>query len=332
MNTDEPVRIGIVGAGNFGTLHALTVSGLAEARLAGVVGRRPEPLERLRQSLPQTPMWTDLNRALAESGAQAWVVASATASHVSVARAILESGRPVLVEKPIAESLNDAQSLASLVRPDSSNLMMGHILLFNSEFRQLQDEIRQRGPISFLNSVRHRPIITMDAHPGEGPLGLLMVHDLYVSLALLGRAEPLLFHARLHRNRQRNVPDLAVAELQWPDGTIGSYAASFLTPGGMAADGFDRLEVFGQDWVARISPNPRPIEIWDDRARWPMALEIRADPLAPSGMLAEELRCFCRVVRGLEPVPIGATYHDAIQVQRWLDKLEKSALEGPDHG
>ena len=37
--------------------------------------------------------------------------------------------------------------------------------------------------------------------------------------------------------------------------------------------------------------------------------------------MAEELRCFCRVVRGLEDVPVGATYADAIQVQRWMDKL-----------
>ena len=81
----------------------------------------------------------------------------------------------------------------------------------------------------------------------------------------------------------------------------------------------------GKGWAARLHPNPRPIEVWDDRANWPMMLEIRTDPMSPSGMMAEELRCFCRVVRGLEPVPVGATYQDAVQVQRWLDRLEASA-------
>ena len=47
-------------------------------------------------------------------------------------------------------------------------------------------------------------------------------------------------------------------------------------------------------WMARMTPNPRPLTVWDDRARAPLTLEIRADPIAPSGMLAEELRCFCR--------------------------------------
>ena len=39
-------------------------------------------------------------------------------------------------------------------------------------------------------------------------------------------------------------------------------------------------------------------------------------------MMAAELRTFCRVVRGLQSVPLGATYADAIQVQRWMDRLQ----------
>ena len=97
----------------------------------------------------------------------------------------------------------------------------------------------------------------------------------------------------------------------------------------MGLEAFDRMEVFGAGWAARINANPRPIELWDDRARQPMTLEIRADPAAPSGMLAEELRCFCRVVRGLEPVPVGATYQDAMQVEGWVDRLESLASPSP---
>src|SRR5205085_5780520 len=100
-----------------------------------------------------------------------------------------------------------------------------------------------------------------------------------------------------------------------------SFAASYLTPTGMAPRGFDRTEVFGDSWTARISPNPRPIEVWDAQAVWPMPLEIRADSSGATGMMAEELRCFCRVVRGEQAVPVGATYGDALQVQQWMDRL-----------
>jgi predicted dehydrogenase len=149
-----------------------------------------------------------------------------------------------------------------------------------------------------------------------------MVHDLYATQVLLDRAEPIHFSAQYHRTGSGAI-DLALAQLRWKDGPVASFAASYLTPVGMPPRGFDRMEVFGEGWSARISPNPRPIEVWDEQASWPLALEVRTNP--PSGMMAEELRCFCRVVRGEQPVPVGATYSDALQVQRWMDRLCEEA-------
>jgi len=94
-----------------------------------------------------------------------------------------------------------------------------------------------------------------------------------------------------------------------------------MTPPGMSSDGYDRLEIFGEQWAGRVNANPRPIMIWDDRMHWPMALEIRADISGPTGMMAEEQRCFCRVAQRQQTVPVGASYQDAMQVQRWLDQL-----------
>jgi hypothetical protein len=68
------------------------------------------------------------------------------------------------------------------------------------------------------------------------------------------------------------------------------------------------------------------LDVWSDRQSWPFALEIRATPSGPTGMMAEEHRCFYRVVRGLQPVPVGASYHDAIQIQKWMNKLEACAV------
>jgi len=300
------------------------VQGLAEAELVAVVARREASLAAFAARVPGVPGFLDLERAIAESGAEGWIVASATASHVPVTRRLLAAGRPVLLEKPIAASLDEAMQLEPLVAPASRNLMLGHILLFNSEFRQLQAERRQRGPLVYIDAVRHRPTRTLELYPGESPFELTMTHDLYCVQALRDGAEPSRFAARVHRTADGR-PDLALAWLEWADGAMASLTASFLTPPGMAADGFDRLEVFGAGWMARLQPNPRPIELYDERASWPMALEIRADREGPTGMLAEELRCFCRVVRGTQPVPAGATYADALQLMRWLARLEAAA-------
>lgn len=327
----EPVRVGVVGLGRFGRLHALTLARLAEADLAGVVARREASIEQLRRDLPSVEGWANLDEAIAQSGAEAWVVACTTSEHVRVATRLLSAGKKVLLEKPIAESLDEAEQLRPLVDADSSNLMLGHIVLFNSEFRALRDEVRRHGKLRFIDCVRHRPATIVKDFPGENPLHAAMVHDLYMAQAIVGTEEPIRYSAQ-YRRLPDGAIDLAMAQLHWPDGTVGSFKASYLTPAGMAPRGFDRMEVFGDGWSARIEPNPRPINVWDTQAHWPMALEIRADAAGATGMMAEELRHFCRVVRGIEPIVAGASYFDALQVQRWLERLDVAARSAESAG
>jgi predicted dehydrogenase len=317
-----PVKVGVIGLGRFGRLHSLTLANLAEAELVALVARRQESLDAVAETFPGVPGWTNLAEAIDKADAEAWIVASTTISHVPLTKMLLEAEKTVLLEKPIADNLVDAVSLAPLVRPDSGNLMIGHIVLFNTEYQQLCEVARQHGSISYINCVRHRPASIVQDFPGENPLHAAMVHDLYATQVLLDCAEPDHFSSQFHRTASGQI-DLALAQLKWSGGAVASFAASYLTPTGMPSRGFDRTEVFGPGWSARISPNPRPIEVWDTQASWPLGLEVRANP--PSGMMAEELRCFCRVVRGLQTVPTGATYTDAIQVQRWMEKLNAVA-------
>lgn len=320
----QPVKLGVIGLGRFGRLHSLTAEQLAEAELVAVVARRQESLDALAGELPRVRGWLNLEQAIAESGAEAWIVACTTAAHVPIAKTLLEAGKTVLLEKPISDDLEEAGSLAPLVRPDSGNLMIGHIVLFNSEFRQLRAEAARRGPIAHIDCVRHRPASIVEKFAGENPLHAAMVHDLYATQVLVDRAEPEHFSAQFHRTPGGAV-DLALAQLQWKAGPVASFAASYLTPEGMPPRGFDRMEVFGTGWAARISPNPRPIELFAERADWPLPLEILTDETGATGMMAEEQRAFCRVVRGLQAVPVGAAYADAIQVQQWMARLEACA-------
>ena len=319
----DPVRIGVVGVGNFGRLHALTLAGLAEAQLVAIVDCNQTARDWTRRDLPEAQFWTDLEPALDGSGAEAWVIATNTESHVPLAEQILCAGASVLIEKPLADSLAAARRLEPLVPAGSDRVMLGHILLFAPELRQLLSEVRQRGPVTYFHSVRHRPGHLAD-RLRETPLRLLLVHDLYLAFALMNGEEPSRVSARLHPGAG-GCFDLARVELEWASGAWGSLTASFLTPPGMPPDGFDRLELFGSGWAAQLRLNPQPLEIWAGRAEWPLALDINSDPIAPSGWLAEELRHFCRVVRGRAEVPLGARYPDALRIQSWLEQLESSA-------
>jgi predicted dehydrogenase len=319
----SPVRTGVVGVGGFGRLHALTLAGLAEAELAAIVDRDEAALNAIRQELPEMRAWTSIEDALREAGAEAWVIATPTASHVPLAEQVLSTGANVLIEKPLAESLSAGRQLEPLVAPDSGKIMLGHILLFAPEVRRLLLEVRQRGLLIHFHAARHRPVHLAEVYR-ESPLRLLMVHDLYLAFALMSGQEPTHVSARMHPGPGQGC-DLVRAELEWPSGTWGSFTASFLTPPGMPPDGFDRLELFGRGWAAQVRLNPRPLELWAGQAEWPLALDIDADPAAPSGWLAEELRHFCRVVRGQAEIPFGARYADALRIQHWLDQLESAA-------
>lgn len=320
LSVGNQVRIGVVGLGSFGTLHAETVQRLAEARLAVLVDANPDRLREAVERWPDVPAHQSLQDAMDDVAVDGWVIATSTSSHLQVARQLLSVGGRVLIEKPLAETSDDAETIAELVDAESCNVMLGHIVLFGTEFRSLVSQARERSPIQFIDAVRHRPKTTMDAFPGESPFHLTMVHDLYCVQVLKERAEPTRMSAQVHRDSGGRI-DLAMAQMQWDDGSIASLTASFMTPSGMPADGFDRIEVFGRDWAARAIPNPRPFQLWDDGARRPLTLEIDDD--SATGMLAEELRRFCRVVRGEGSVPMGATYADGLQVQRWMERLSR---------
>lgn len=322
----EPVRVVVVGVGDFGRRHARTLSGLAEADLVGVVDSQRAAVGSLQKDIPDLRVWTNLDEALERSSADAYIIATRTESHIPLAQKILAAGKRVLVEKPLTTDVEQAATIQKLVAPDSSNLLVGHILLFSPLLKECLSQVKQLGGVKFFQAVRHRPTSKQEIFPEETPLRMMMVHDLYVACAMMQGEEPLSFAAWLHPTRCA-----ATAELRWRGGACGSFAASFLTPPGQPSDGFDRMEIFGEGFSARVALNPQPLELWTDKASWPVALDVYDDPQSPSGWLAEELRHFCRVVRGAAKVPLGARYQDAIQVQRWLDKLEAIAKEGDHH-
>lgn len=323
----NPVRIGVVGVGRFGRLHALTLAGLAEARLVALVDADPHARAALAADLPGVPGWDAFEPALRESGAEAWVIATQTASHIALAEAALRAGATVLIEKPLAPTLAEARRLAPLVAPQSRNVMLGHVLLFAPEVRHIAREARQRGRLHYIQAERHRPDATIARFGGESPLRLLMIHDLALTLVLAGDAEPARVAAALHRRHGDGAIDLAIARLEWADGLWAGLTASYLTPPGMPDDGFDRFEVYGQGWAGRMQLNPQPVSIWADRHEWPLTLAIDSDPAAPSGWLAEELRMFCRVARGAVPPP-GTRFEDGVRLLGWLERLEAAAQHG----
>lgn len=293
-----------------GQEHARHIEESTEMRVAVVVEPMEENFERISRSFidSEVRLFTELADAISLEQVDGWIISSPTSSHVQSARILLEAGQRVMLEKPIAESLENAKLLQDLVRADSANLMMGHILLWSPEFQELRNKVQPRGAIREIKTLRQRSQSHRIDYPNESLFSLLMVHDLYCIQALTLGKEPLKFVGRT-RNHQAGGIDFASAELVWADSTVATAKANYFLANDPPGLIDDEISVRGDDWS----------EFVHFRGNFAQALR-------------NELAHFAELLRGEVAVPIGARYQDALQIQGWVDALISSAAVGNYEG
>src|ERR1700674_3898633 len=118
------LRIGVIGAGVMGTNHARVLAGLPDTTLVGVVD--PLPAHRTRATeLTGCRTFAGLDELIAE-GIDAVTVAAPTHLHHEIALACIARGVHVLVEKPIASSVQEGRDIVAAARRAGVTLMVGH--------------------------------------------------------------------------------------------------------------------------------------------------------------------------------------------------------------
>ena len=210
------VRAAVVGVGSLGQHHARVYAALPGCRLAGVYDVDPTRAKSVadRHGAPVLEKLRDVIAA-----ADAVSVAVPTVDHHRVARALLEAGRDVLVEKPITTTLDEADDLIRLAAERKAILQVGHIERFNPAMDVLRAATREPRFIEVhrLGSFSPRSLdidVVLD----------LMIHDLDIVLALDG-SEPVQVDAV-------GVPvltprvDIANVRLRFRSGLIANLTAS----------------------------------------------------------------------------------------------------------
>lgn len=216
-------RIGVVGAGHMGTLHAGKVAALSaegEVVLAGVADLELERAERA-VSGSGAPAFADFRELLRVCDAV--VVAVPTVSHYRVVSEALAGGRDVLVEKPIAASLPEAKKLLDAARAEGRVLQVGHLEWFNAAMQTVA-------------SVVHRPRFFEAHRLGPFPARAtdvdvvrdLMIHDLDIVQRLVGE-EPSEIDAIGVPVLTESV-DIANARIHFPGGCVANFTASRVSP------------------------------------------------------------------------------------------------------
>jgi predicted dehydrogenase len=174
--TDGRLAIGVAGAGHFGRFHALHVAAAPRARLAGVHdpdSARAEAVARETRSTARD--WPDLLAAC-----DAVIIAAPAEAHFALAEDALRAGCHVLVEKPIAATLAQADLLDTLARAQRRVLQVGHLLRYSAEHQAISARIDQ--PV-YIEATRIAPYKSRGTDVSV--VLDLMIHDLDLVLALV---------------------------------------------------------------------------------------------------------------------------------------------------
>jgi predicted dehydrogenase len=211
----SPLRIGIAGAGHFGRYHALKVAASTQATLAGIY----DPDTERAKTVGWEAGAPDMNFEALLPMIDALIIAAPAEAHHHLASAALLAGKHVLVEKPIAADLAQADELEAIARAGELVLQVGHLERFSAAYLALS--ARTRSPL-YVEAVRIAPF-----KPRGTDVSVildLMIHDLDMVLALVD--SPIESVDAVGAPIASAFEDIANARLRFVNGAVATITAS----------------------------------------------------------------------------------------------------------
>jgi predicted dehydrogenase len=218
MNT---VRTGVIGVGTMGERHCRVYSSLRHVRLIGIADRDRNRGQVVAANY-ETRYFEDYQELLAEVDAVS--IATTTPSHFNLAMQALEHGIHVLVEKPMTETLEEAEQLVIKANECNKILQVGHIERFNPAFLELKN-VTEGMKLVAVNIRRLSPFDT--SNTDVDVIRDLMIHDLDLVVDLVGNSVEGL--NAWGRSISTEAIDHAVANLSFRQGPIATLFASRIT-------------------------------------------------------------------------------------------------------
>ena len=225
----QSIAFAVIGAGAFGSNHLRVIRELSagsgnSVRLAAIVESHPARARALQADFPQTRIFHDIDACLAARAAgqieiDATSVCVPTSAHAAVAGALLQAGVDVLVEKPIAASLAEADALIDLAAQGQRVLQVGHLERFNPAVLAVHPYIHM--PMFF---EAHRLSIFTPRSLDVDVILDLMVHDLDIVLSLV--------QSPVHSLQAVGLPvlsrkvDIANVRIEFASGCVANFTAS----------------------------------------------------------------------------------------------------------
>ena len=339
------VKVGVVGLGRFGRLHARVLSELPNCQVSALCEVHEPNLERCGKEYGVTALYTDLETMLASEDLDAVDVVTDEPAHGEQARLCLEHGKAVFVEKPLATDGDDAEAVVKLSRDAGLPVVVGNISRFDARYAALRREL-EAGKFGRVTLVQAKRSFSRAWFAGFGsrvhPVFESMIHDLDLALWYLGSPVHKVYAQANSTSNESGVPNTLVATLTAEDGALAVLQSTWLVPdaapatlAGPPAGPLDlwgtidaQLEVVGTSQVGKVDLMSGGLTLWDESAArlpdsglWP---EVHG---RVTGALREELAHFLECVRTRRQSSLVSAETGALAVSL-AEAIVRSSREG----
>jgi predicted dehydrogenase len=257
------MRVGLVGAGFMGGVHLNAYAGIPEVEVVGVADARVESAVAGAEIVGARP-YASYEELVAAEDVEVVDVCLPTALHRDLAMRAAGEGRHVILEKPIARTMEDAQQILDAFSGDGPRLFVGHVVRFFPEYVGIKEKIDagDLGTVGVVRTSRRSPFLLgwndwyADWRVSGGVLLDLVIHDFDYLRWMLGDLQRV--YARGMLGREYNRLDYVLATLRFESGAIAHVEGHWGYPGPFNYS----IEVAGSDGLLTVdSTEPAPLQL-----------------------------------------------------------------------
>ena len=320
-------KICVIGGGKWGKNHIRTLYEIGH--LGGIVESDKEKLNSLLDNFP-CESFENIEEAI-NNGFTGYVVATPAETHYEIGKTLLEKGKNVLIEKPLALSSIESEELVKIAEQNGVQLMVGHLLLFHPAIRKIK-EIVDQGKIGNLYYIYSNRLNLGTVRTEENVFWSFAPHDISVMEYLVGQP-PIEIQAKGTKFLQNDIEDVTITQLTYPDNVHGHIFVSWLHPFKE-----QRLVLVGSKGMISFedSSKDKEIKFYNKKIDWesnfPVKVEKPDEVIDYQGEppLKKELEYFIENLDKKIEIADGRSGHEVIKVlekaQEFLEK-GKNAYE-----
>jgi len=220
--------IGVIGLGYWGPQLVRNFHAVAGRRLVIACDKDPQRTAAIAAAYPAIRHTTSADEVLSDSSVSGVVIATPVKTHFHLAKAALEAGKSVLVEKPLADTVEHAEQLVELAHRKGLVLMVDHVYLYSPAIVKIRElvERRELGELFYIDSVRiNLGLVQRDINV----IWDLAPHDLSIVDHLVGRLpKSIAAFGTSHAGHQQE--DVAYLNLDFGGGLIANFHVNWLSP------------------------------------------------------------------------------------------------------